>query len=477
MFLVGYRFLGMHDPFVYDEVYSWVTAQAQYPFTTVFNDVLRQDVNLPLFNVLLRLWAYWVPAGSVAWMRLFSILCSLGTLAAVWGLAPVSWSRVRKGVYSIFLASSCVLVQYAGVVRTYALSVLLVTVCTLVALRIVEAMQQARPVPRWQWMCFFGGGLLCAYTHYYAACLFFSTALYVFIRACGHKCYRKTVFISTGGVFAGWMVWVIHTVRTMLLAPQATWWFGADGFRSSWDILALNLGAPPLTGFIGVFFLIGVLGLLLTPRPPLTHPDELWLPVFQGGCLLAALAVVSLKHNLWYSRYFIISLPSFYLLLTGLLLHLVRRWAGWWVLLPLFVCGQLWQFAGLAPAQPDPSGLQRVFNFVNRLGYREALVMVERITYPGPSAQWVLQYYMPPDRPIRIIPLTDQNVGRMYAPDELPLVIPMGGFTFVMKASLQYHYPVDSAYTMVGHTFIMQYPNFHLAPRAALPQRSNIQER
>ncbi len=474
--LVLCRLRALGEALIYDEVYSWVTAQAQYPLGTVLKEVLWQDVNLPLYNLLLRGWAWLVPT-QTGWFRLLSVLCSLGTLGIIWGLSPKSWPRLYKGTWCLLVAGSFALTEHAHVLRTYPLSVLLVTLCTVLALRLAENLQTRQTAPRWQWITFFGAGLCCAYTHHFAACIFFSTALFLFLVACKYRQARSLIFLATAGVFAVWGVWVVHTLQ-LVMAPQTDWWFHTSKVQASWEILEYNLGTSRLAGLAGVLLCVGSLNMFVKPGPVVTHKTDLALAAFQLVCLLVSVGVVSLRHNLWLSRYFLIALPSFFLLLTGLLWHLLRRWPVTWVLLPVWIAGQAWQYSFFTPTVGDPSGFQTLFDYVSRLGYKRVLVLKERVSYPGPAVDWVLQYYMPKEHPLEIVALTPQNVNRMKAPEYLPLVMPLSGFISVMKLSLEYPYNINSARKLVGHTSLLQDPVFRFAPApdAAQPGALNSAE-
>ncbi len=452
------RFQTLHEPFIYDEVYSWVTANPMYPFGTVWKEVLLRDVNLPLFNIVLRAWAYVTPH-TTAWLRAFPLLFSLGVIPAVWWAAPKSWERSQKAVLALLFASSFACVQYGNVVRGYSLGVLLTAVCTLLALRLIESMAQPQTVGWKTWLAFWGLGLCSAYTHYFSAGIFFITCLFLFFAACGYRKYRARVFWSTALLFVLWIPWVFFTMQPMESAG-GEWWFHTSKILASWQIIEFNLGAPWLSLSILIFIIIGIISLLYTGRPLLKKHMPAVLAGFQIGVFIIVVWGVSFRHNLFMDRYFLMLLPSVYLLLTEVLIHLTHRWAGWWVALAVLVGGSTWQhITNYIPRTQDSSGLVQTFNYVADLGYDKVLLLYDQMTYPGPAAQWVLAYYLPKDKPLQLIALTPQNSVWMEPPHSLLLVAPLGNFPYLMRSSGKYNFFAGSKRTVFEQTAVLQHPN------------------
>lgn len=443
------RLNGMDTPFIYDEIFSWVTADPSHPFSQVWKEVLRMDVNLPLFNLILRGWAYIVPMTPV-WMRVISVFFSVMTPLCAWGLVPKSWSNTQKIVFCSLLGSSAMLTLYSFLLRTYSLSVFLVCVFTLLALQIVQAIITGKNVSKKVWISFGIVGLLACYSHYFAAALFFITALFVLGVAFCYKKQRAWVLGVTVSVGLVWLLWAGTVLYSLAFGENggigSGWWIKKGEMLASWEVLEFLLGPTPVKlGVLG-FVVVGMTSFLFEERPLFARRPEIWLALMQIVWLSIAVGVVAQKCNLLLGRYFLVILPALYLLFTGLLVHLGERWKVVIVLLPLFVGINMGYYIKIyQPYTSDPSGLADIFAYVtHKLHRNEVLVAYDRVGYPGPSAAWTLEYFLPQDVPLTLTPLTRENASRMQAPEWVPLIVPLGSFSYIMKFSEKYGFYAGS---------------------------------
>lgn len=458
------RLCGMDAPLIYDEIFSWITADPAHPFGQVWREVLRADVNVPLFNLLLRGWAYIVPMTPV-WMRVIPVFFSVATPFCAWGLAPKSWSITQKIVFCSLLGSSTMLTLLSGLLRTYSLAVFLVCVFTLLALQIVHAFTAGQNAAKKVWMGFATAGLLACYSHYFAAALFFITALFVLGAALYYQKQRAWAVGVTIAVGLVWLWWAGPVLCSLLAGGNgggvgAGWWIKKGKMLASWEVLEFLFGPTAVKLAVLGFVVVGMTSFLFEQRPLFVRRPEVWLALMQIVLLGMTVGIISQKCNLWLGRYFLMLLPSIYLLFTGLLMHLQERWKGVIVLLPLFVgvnIGNYWNV--YQPLCSDPSGLGDVFSYVtHRLGRQEVLVAYDRVTYPGISAVWTLEYFLPQDVPLKLTPLTRENASRMQAPQSVPLVAPLSAFTYVMKFSEKYGFDAGSDLRQFKQTCLVRTP-------------------
>ncbi|MBO5911573.1 MAG: hypothetical protein J6Q05_05245, partial [Elusimicrobiaceae bacterium] len=437
------RFSGLHAPLIYDEIFSWITADPAHPFREVWTEVLRADVNVPLFNLLLRGWAYGVPM-TIGWMRIVPIFFSVLTPVSAWFLAPKTWPRVEKIIFCTLLSCSFVLTLYSSFLRTYSLAVLLVCICTLLALQIVQAFIEGNAAPKKLWIAFGMCGILACYSHYFAAALFFITALFVLFASFYYKKQRLWIM---GVILLVGIIWLFWSgpVFYSLFASQGTgvgdtWWFRRGKWLASWDMFEFLLGPNSIKLGILVFVIVGMTSFLFEERALFTRRPEVWLALLQIVLLGGTVGVIGLWCNLLVERYFLMVLPGILLLLTGLLMHLQDRWKGFIVLLPVFVWLNMgYFFKAYDVPVTEPSGVADTFAYVTHVLHRnEVLVAYDRITYPGPAARWTLEYFLPKNEPLLLTPLTRENASRMKAPESVPLVAPLSAFTYVMKFSEKY---------------------------------------
>ena len=86
-YMLVMRFAHLTNGFQYDELYSAITASPHLSFSFIWKQMILQDVNLPLFNIILFGWNRIFPY-TYFWMHFFSTLLGTAAVVAAWLLAP-----------------------------------------------------------------------------------------------------------------------------------------------------------------------------------------------------------------------------------------------------------------------------------------------------------------------------------------------------------------------------------------------------
>ena len=454
-FMLMFRFCFLNEPPIYDEIYSLATAAPSIPFSTAWHHVLMQDVNLPLYNLLLRAWAAVVPF-TVPWMRVLSALFSLAVVPAAWFCAPAHWPKLKKFILCALLAGSLPLTISGSLLRSYPIGIFTLTITLLFGLRILHTLTHLQKVPCVYWGVFFVGGFVTAYLHYFGAAIFFSTALWIFLATLRYKKYRLFVFSATALAFFMWIPWVLHSYFLMN-RTHTQWWYETTAAYSSWKIMEYLWGNPLMAGGIFCFCVLGIVSLFFSaPAVKKETPlAEILLPLF---CLVLLVGVVSLLSpwcNLWLDRYFLFCLPPLFIFLSTLLYHLYQRHAELIVLLP-FVLG-VWVFllcTHFWPDMQDLSGLRATMEYLSSKNTPRVLVAYDQVSYAPPAQQFLLSFYAPKN--IQLIPLTQENTDLLH---QMPLVVPLCSFINLMNISYFYNFDVPEPVIPFQETCVVEFPH------------------
>lgn len=456
--MIGIRFFALQETFIYDEVYSWVTANPAIPFSTIWHDILLKDVNLPLFNLVLRAWAHVVPFTD-AWLRALSVIFSLLGIAVAWFLAPRSWPKLEKFAFCSLLAGSYGLTNYSHVVRSYSMGILFTVIFNLLALRILNAFAQEEKISWKCWAGFYGAGLIAAYTHFFACGLFFITCLFLFFYACAYKRDRALVFWATALCFFLWVPWLYNTYAS-LNHFSSGWWYETNKVLSSWQILLFCLGSEWMLGGLLLLLIVGLVSVSFNEKNILKKRTDVLLPLFQVIMLVAVLLALSGRYNLFTERYFLITLPSLFILLVALWIHLYKRWVGVIVLLPLFLyANTIYHFNYFFPRLTEFSGLTPAFTYVaDTLHTPKVMVLLDPITYPEASQWPFVHYFLPKEYPIEVIGVTEENAHQINPPESVPVIVPLCSMYRLIMLSVKYNFKLPDNLVVFQQSCIAQNP-------------------
>ena len=451
VYMIVQRFLYLSGGFQYDELYSAITAAPDISLPFVWKEMFLKDVNLPLFNMLLFGWNRIFPY-TVFWMHLFSALLGTAAILAAWLLAPKSWPVLKKGIFVSLMACSFVLVGYGAIVRAYSLSVLLSTIFTLQALRLIEQLQAKQNPRTHAWLAFFGVGFLGAYSHYFCAGAFFITALVVFLYTCYYKLARKWAFWGTAVVFFLWAGWLIN-VWKLMNGVSGVWWYSVPLAKATWELITFLVG--PLHIFQGILYgsILALISLVFTYRKSFFKHADLVLPLAQIILICVVVSIVALRYNLWMDRYFLPLMPAILLLLAGFLYHLYERHAILLILWPVLLFAWLkffWvqdyllteEFTGLRYA---------VSYLVNERKADQVLVATGRMGYPKAALSRMIAYYIPPTSKMELIPLTPQTtpMGWQSKP-KIPVLMPVCSQVHLLTTSVDMNMDVERDLMLFG---------------------------
>ena len=439
------RFTLLTEAPIYDEVYSLITASPAFSFPFVWKEMLLNDVNLPLFNVLLHAWAQIVPF-TIPWMRVLPAIFAFLLIPAAGIAAPKNWPKLQKFTLCALLAGSFSITSYAATLRAYSMAIFGVTLCTLWALGIAQQFKEKHSVPAVQWVCFFGVGFLTAWLHYFGAALFFTACLWLFVQTLLTKKHRKLVFAITALCFAGWFVWIIN-IYYHLNHFQTDWWFQKPLLLSTWEVWTSLLGTPAIGVGILCFIIIGLVSIYFKSGKEGLLQGTISLPIMQLCILIALVWGISHRYNLWIDRYFLLALPSLFILLAALFAQLVRRNCLFVCLLPLLLINwTLIYWHSYLPEKEDPSGLTEAFEWIATKS-DSAYVLFDPITYPKVTQMPFLTHYLQ-GAPLQISPLVAQA-------KEGFLVVPLCSFVSLMQATDRYQIDVPDTVILFKQTCVI----------------------
>lgn len=445
VYLFVHRFLHLSSGFQYDELYSAATADPELSFSFIWREMLLKDVNLPLFNVLLFVWNRVFPYTFV-WMHLFSALLGALAVVAAWRWAPAYWDGLKRFIFVTLMSGSFVLVCYGPIVRAYSLSVLLATIFTLQALRIIHQFSRAQNPSARTWLGFFAVGLLGAYSHFFCSGVFFITALAVFLYACYYKQGRAWAFWGTAVVFAVWSLWAVHAL-SLMQGGDGTWWYKVPVPKAIWEVITFLFG--PRHTFLGILYgsVLALVSLGFTYRRSFLKQADIALPLTQIILLCAVVAVVSPKYNLWMDRYFLALMPSILLLLAGFVYHLYKRHALLLVLWPAL----MWVWVQFFWVQdyidlPEFTGLRAVFTHLAKERKTDKLFIdMERIGYPAAAVPYMVKWYVPPQDRLELLYLSPENAPLAWqSTPKIPILMLVCSQIHLLESSVKMNLEEDN---------------------------------
>ena len=291
------------------------------------------DVHPPLYYLLMHGWLLLGESETI--LRAFSVLVGLLTVPLIYGLALSLFNR-RVGLLAAFLlALSPLHVTYSQEARMYVLAAFFVCGASWVLVRIVS---QRKPAS-WGWLL--GYALLMAlsfYTHYITLFTPVFHAFYV-----GHVASRRQLSRHR---IKGWLAGLVGAV--VLFLPWLPT-FLRQTFQGSAGWIALVAGTPTLTsladaamdftvgpggtyplwlGRIGLVLALGLglIALVRSQRLSSAVPSPIVFVLLYAWGTLGIVWLVSQVRPVFLSRYLLVFLPGFILLLARGLDALPRTW-------------------------------------------------------------------------------------------------------------------------------------------------------
>jgi mannosyltransferase len=308
-------FLG-HKSFWLDEVFSVYLARQSWP--EFVRALTEREANSGLYFLLLRLW---LPLGDGEFaVRALSVIPSVAAVPVLYALGRRLFDTRTALVGALLLTLNASHIRYAQEARGYSLVVFLVTLATLLLVRLLQ-----RPT-RADWLGYVLSGTLAVYAHFFGVLVLMAHAVsLVSLRrrdvpwrrllaaalAMGVLCVPLVLFLARGD--EGQIAWV--------KAPDA------------WSVLQVLWVLAGIGAEVTIYLALACIALGAGWRAWRARGSsfEVWRFALLGAWLVVplfvALALSSFKPIL-VDRYLLVSLPAFVLLAAAGLERLPAGWNG-----------------------------------------------------------------------------------------------------------------------------------------------------
>lgn len=317
-----------------DEGYTMAVARHVPGYLLAFT--AQHDTHPPLYYLALHLWLA-VTGFGVVQARLLSLLCGVGSVAALYTLAHALFDRTTALCAALLLAVSPLAGWYSNEIRMYAMAGLLALLALTMLLR---AAQQAR---RSLWI----GYVLCAalafYTDYSAAFILLGGAGYSLLAAIKAQAPPRRWLISHGALAALLLPALAmlssqlgRNLRSIAWVPSPT--PQAVG-ATLLDLISQHTGVPVVVSLIGLGLgLLGARALRADLRRPRLRASHLFVAcIFLAPLVLSLL--LSLSHSIFLTRTVMMALYGLLIFYARGIVVLLRRRVigGLLVLAPLLL--------------------------------------------------------------------------------------------------------------------------------------------
>lgn len=270
---------------------------------------VHSDAVPPAYPVLLTAWAS--ISDSVTWLRLFSVVCGLGTVAL-----GMRWAAAcsRRAVLpaALLLSSSPFLLRYAVELRAYALVGLATAWVGLASWQLASS----REVRARHTASLLLALLLACLTHF-TAVLLVPAAIVLMLTAASDRPLARVPWLGVGGVCAVWAIVVVASNAQGVVG--GVWWMPPLTSRLAWltfgEVLGAagpGIGMPALVQATWLVLLLALGAVFVMAEPARAWTAPLGAAVAYWACL----ACVSLVWQpVWWPR---TMLPGLVLLLVSL---------------------------------------------------------------------------------------------------------------------------------------------------------------
>jgi mannosyltransferase len=272
----------------------------------------RREANMTLYYLLLRAWTHL--GDSVAMIRGFSALWSVGTVGAIFVLGRRMYGSVTALIAALLLAVNAYSVRYAQEARSYALVACLVTLSTLFLVSAIDESDERKRRREWTW--YMVASVLGVYSHFFALLVVVAHGVGVW-RALP---YVKDEFVSAAkkiGLCAlPAMLFIVTTgVGPIGWIPRPSPTYVAIVFRhfagnGGWTLAALYLACVVLFAWRR------------------ERDWKAWLLMSWWAVPWGLALAASVLRPVFLARYMIISLPALVLMAAAGITSLRRCWAA-----------------------------------------------------------------------------------------------------------------------------------------------------
>jgi mannosyltransferase len=354
---------------------------AALPFAAMLKFVIWNDPNMVLYYVLLHFWSA-IAGNSPLALRMLSILFSVAAVPAIYLLGRRLFNPSVGLTAAFLLATNATAVDYAQIIRSYSLVILLVVASSFFFVKLI-VLPKAKATDSWPYII---ASTLAVYTHMHATFTLIAHAL----SACFRRAAPWRTLIASGvivglavlplpllnfGNYQGQYDWVTQ-VHLQSMAKIVPFLSGAPLFQKTPSAIVLTLSSIALAGF-------GALAAdSYSPWSRAFTVNGLMVPL--GLCALLSLVKPAFFGE---SRYLLICLP-FLVLLVALGIGAFRRPL---IILCTVMVLEIWQVA-LRPLYYETP--------VNRTYWSEATDYIFSNARPGDGVvagwtydAWLYWYY------------------------------------------------------------------------------------
>lgn len=327
--LLRFTLFGM--AFEYDELFTAITTDPSLSLGWIWRHWLVVDVHPPLYNVLLWVYNHFVPYGPELWLRLPSVVFSLGALACAWFLFPKRFGKTARLLFVALLACNMYTILYAQHARAYALMLLFSVPLTFWFLDISRAVWSGETVSRRRWLAFGLVSLGLAWSHYFGALLVGVFYILLFVLAWRYKRNLLPFVLVPAVVGLLFLPWFIPNLQAQFEFRrfEGNWWANDMSMMRAPRALAWFFFFSPVGRWtMGALLVLGACARAWRLRREGDwgpHARELALLGVSALLVVGGAALVSLKAYMFIGRYFTELLPAVYLFCALLLAPLVRK--------------------------------------------------------------------------------------------------------------------------------------------------------
>lgn len=397
-----------------DELYTSAFTNPHLSLSYIFSTWLFADTHPPLYYLLLREWQ--ILAGeSVIALRLPSALMGFLTILASWSLFPKKHEFLTKIIFTGLMSCSYAAFYFSQEARMYSLLLFLAVCLTLMSISIINSLNDEEPLDRKKILLFFLCSAIACFTHYFGVLLFaiLSLCLLAYSLKSGSK-YKLGYFrnILTFSFVIGTAVLVWLYVYYIHGIPQASGWYFNQHKSGLFNFLIdFSFSASKKYSF-GFIFLLCLLGLIKSEKLYYFSPSFV-IPVIVMASSIAFGLLVSLKINLMLTRYFIVILPSFLMVISVLITYLIKSSSKLEWALPALFAVMIWE--NILPNFSDPFQKGRIKSACDYIisHSKEGDVVYYSATFFNWEMTPVFNYYLTHnEKKIRLCPINELNAGK-----------------------------------------------------------------
>ncbi|MEX0910117.1 MAG: glycosyltransferase family 39 protein [Candidatus Paceibacterota bacterium] len=380
-----------------DEAQSlWQTRQS---FVGIIN-VVSQDVHVPLYHFILHVWQVFL-GNDVVTARVLSLLFFVFNIPAFFLLAKLAYNRSVAYLSTLLFSLSPFMNWYGSEIRMYTLFSLLITLNYYFFLSIYKTNA------RWAWLGYVITAVLGVYTHYF---FFFGLATQVIFYFFNQKYFHKKAlghfFLSASIVvvsFLPWGLYVLNQTGSTDMSPLLTTPTSINIFNALTQF-AVGFQTDTVNTFLISLWPLSILFVFLGLRKDSRITRESLFFILAIVVPLAIAFVISLVYRpVFLSRYLILALPPFFLVISSLIVsypkYLSRIFQFLLITLTLVTLG----IQGVSSAIPVKEDYRGVTEYISEVSTPRDIVVLS-----APFTVYPFDYYYTGLGSVATLPLWDR---------------------------------------------------------------------